>query len=577
LVDYEAMLRTDGPGFGGAPPLFASFSGAVDQGSLLADGAVFALDLDAPEHLRAALRLRYSDTATLFLPAHTLAALPVYGLPLAAGHRHALVITTAVKDAAGRPVGPSAGMLRALGLASAQSGDADAVRATAPFVSWAKSTGFDLRTVALASVFTVQDAAAPIAGLRRGVLGTAAPAVTDLSYLESTSSTHIFVGTLGVPSFQQGTPPYLSSGGRIVFDASGAAIPQHVDTVRYMLALPKGAPPAAGFPVVLYGHGTGGWYLQAACEGIADLLGARGLATLGVDQVEHGPRNPGCAEPATARGALCLPSGTSYETCVGTDYFNLLNPWAGRDNTRQGAADLFHLTRFAQVVAVPSSMHPEGFAAGLDAQRIAYLGHSQGGLTGAPFVAAEPQIRSAVLSGTGGTLAITLLQRKDPVDFKGLTELLLGISGRESLDEFHPVLALVGAAGGAADPLAYGPHFVGDPLGGQSRDVMLTEGMLDPFTVSDASEALGAAALFDIGGTAAHQSDGFTLLGLRVLPLPLHGNIAAPGGPRTGVLLQYPGFGHFAIFDSPVAKCRYLDFLQSSLTTGVAVVNPCGG
>ncbi len=578
LLAYEEMLREDGPGFAGAAPLTVSFSGAIDSSSVTA-ASVFVVDLDAAGLPRTPLVFRYADAAGLFLPAHSLSARPVYGVPLAPGHRHALVVTTAVKDAAGKAIGPSAGMLRALGLAGATAADAAAVTITAPLVAASKSLGLPLSTVALASVFSVQDAAAPIAGLRRGVQGAAAPTASDLSFFADTASTHLFVGHLALPSFQEGSPPYLQSGGRIHFDAAGTAIEQHVDNVRVMLALPKGPPPATGFPVVLYAHGTGGWYLQAACEGIADLLAARGIASLGVDQVEHGPRNPACAEPAPdPRFPLCLAqgqTGANYESCVGLDYFNLFNPWAGRDNTRQGAADLFQLTRFAKSVSVPASLHPEHVAAALDAGRIAFLGHSQGGLTGAPYVASEPDLRSAVLSGTGGTLGITLLQRVDPLDFKAAAELLLGIAHQESLDEFHPVVALIEAAGEAADPLSYGPHFVKDPIGGTSRDVMLTEGLLDPFTVPDASESLGAAALFDLGGVAAHQSDGFTARGLRVLPLPLQQNLAAPDAKRTGVLLQYPGFGHFAIFDSPVAKCRYLDFLESSLKTGIAVVNSC--
>jgi hypothetical protein len=44
--------------------------------------------------------------------------------------------------------------------------------------------------------------------------------------------------------------------------------------------------------------------------------------------------------------------------------------------------------------------------------------------------------------------------------------------------------------------------------------------LLDPYTSAQASEALGAAARFDIGGTAAHQNDAFAALGLRVDPLP---------------------------------------------------------
>jgi pimeloyl-ACP methyl ester carboxylesterase len=247
---------------------------------------------------------------------------------------------------------------------------------------------------------------------------------------------------------------------------------------------------------------------------------------------------------------------------VGTAYFNFVNPWAGRDNTRQGAADGFQLLRLVQ--ALKDAGQP------LDPSQIAFLGHSQGGLTGAPFVAAEPELKGAVLSGTGGTLQITVLVRKDPLDFKAVAELLLGIDGKESLEPFHPALVLIQTFGEPADPISTARHLAKEPLGGGSRPIMITEGLLDPYTSSEASEALGAAALFDIGGTAVHKSDAFLYRGLSVDALPHD----VPGG--SGLLLQYPDDGHFAIFDNAVARCRVMTFLDTALQ-GAARVDPCGG
>jgi pimeloyl-ACP methyl ester carboxylesterase len=260
-----------------------------------------------------------------------------------------------------------------------------------------------------------------------------------------------------------------------------------------------------------------------------------------MDQVLHGPRNHSCWPPTS-----------DYENCVGTAYFNFINPYAGRDNTRQGAADGFQLLRLAH--ALPA----------LDATRIVFLGHSQGGLTGAPFVAAEPELKAGAMSGTGGILAITVLVRKDPLDFKALAELLLGIDGKESLEPFHPALMVIQTFGEPADPISYGPLFA------TGKSVLLTEGLLDPYTSAQASEALGAASRFDIGGTAAHENDAFVSLGLHVDPLPHD----LPAG--SGLLLQFPDDGHFAMFDNPVARCRVEGFLQTALA-GDARVDACGG
>jgi len=53
----------------------------------------------------------------------------------------------------------------------------------------------------------------------------------------------------------------LRTGGGFVFDAQGAPIKQREFSPRFALAVPKQAQcpmPAAGYPIVMYAHGTGG-------------------------------------------------------------------------------------------------------------------------------------------------------------------------------------------------------------------------------------------------------------------------------------------------------------------------------
>jgi len=524
LSDYIIAMRGQ-PGFGQASALYASFDGPIDP-ALVTPDSVQVVDLQTAE--RVPLQTKWFSAATLFVPANTLALLPLFGTPLNAGHRYALVITEAVHARA------------APAMADALRGAGPAAEVTAPFRAFAAAhSGYD--KVVLASVFTVQDPTETLVKLRAAVRATPDPAPTGFS-CSAQGGYQLCSGEFPVPNFQSGLPPYLSSGGALVLDADGTPLVQRTESVRFAVTLPSGAGP---FPVVLYEHGTGGDYESFWREGLGPDMAARGVAMLSMDQVLHGPRNPSCWPPTSA-----------YENCVGTAYFNFINPYAGRDNTRQGAADGFQLLRLAH--ALPQ----------LDSAHIAFLGHSQGGLTGAPFVAAEPELKAAVMSGTGGILAITVLVRKDPLDFKSIAELLLGIQGREELEPFHPVLAVIQTFGEPADPISYGRHFAHDPLGGGARSVLLTEGLLDPYTSAQASEALGAAALFDIGGTAAHQNDAFLKLGLHVDPLP---HDVAPG---TGLLLQFPSDGHFAMFDNPVARCRVEGFLQSALF-GTARVDGC--
>jgi hypothetical protein len=550
LSDYVIAMRSGQPGFGLASALYVSFTAPVDPATLTPQ-TVLLIDLATGE--RVPLQLKYFDRATLFVPAATLAALPLFGAPLSAAHPYAFVLTNGVHDQRGEPIGADAAMTEAL------HGTGPAAAVTAPFVAFA-AAHVELQSAVLASVFTTQDAGAVLVKLRAAVHATPAPAATGLAYSPgaSTRPYHLFTGAFPVPNFQTGTPPYSASGGQLSLDAAGNPQVVRTESVRFAVTVPTGAAPAGGFPAVLYEHGTGGDFESFVGEGIGRDLAARGIATISMDQVLHGPRNPGCDYTNP---------GPAYESCVGTAYFNFLNPYAGRDNTRQGAADGFQLLRLAKGLQIPAAIHPEGEAVSLSPQ--AFLGHSQGGLTGAPFLAGEPELKAAVLSGTGGVLAITVLQRKDPLDFKAAVELVLAINGKESLEPFHPVLALVQTFAEPADPISYA-RLLASPPGGQ-RSVMLTEGLLDPYTAADASEALGAAARFDIGGVAAHENPAFVARGLKVQALPYS---VAPG---SGVLLQYPDQGHFAIFDSAVARCRWLGFLDAAAHGGAPRVDPCGG
>ena len=579
LLDaYLAALHDSVVGFGASSPLYVGFDGAIDPASLpqtpaasLAhDSSVQLIDLDQASGsagARTPLEVKYFDQPTLFVAAHTLAVRPVPGTPLFPGHKYALVVFGSVRDVAGKPVVADDLTRRALGRWESNSPASDkAIAITAPFLLWAHRTQFPVDSVSLVSVFTVQDTTGVMAKARAQVQLLVPPAATGLAALPDSAAAphlHAFAGRFPVSNFQQGDPPYLAKGGGFVYDGQGYPLPQRTESVRFALTLPRGRAPSGGFPIVLYAHGTGGSYLSCLQEGLADDLASRGVATLTMDQVLHGPRNPGCDENAAG-----------YGSCVGTAYFNFINLYAGRDNGRQGGIDLFQLVRLAHTLQIPSGLHPEGLTAPLDAGHLAFLGHSQGGLTGAPFLAAESELKGAALSGTGGVLAITILKRIDPINFKQLAEQLLGIFGKEELEPFHPVLALVQTFIEPADPINYARHFQQVPLNGSNMDLLLTEGLLDPYTVPETSEALGAAALLDIGGAAVHQGPAFALLGLRVLPLPLSGNVALPGGKRVGALLQFPDDGHFAIFDNRQARCNVMGFLTSSLA-GAATVSPC--
>ena len=84
----------------------------------------------------------------------------------------------------------------------------------------------------------------------------------------------------------------------------------------------------------------------------------------------------------------------------------------------------------------------------LDPTRIFWSGGSLGGIMGAMTVAVEPEIRAAALQVPGASF-IQLLATNSP-EFAPLglvVQSLLGVQGREAIDEFPPAVTLSAGAG----------------------------------------------------------------------------------------------------------------------------------
>ena len=58
--------------------------------------------------------------------------------------------------------------------------------------------------------------------------------------------------------------------------------------MRFALTVPPGTTPAAGWPICIYAHGTGGDYRSFIDDGTALRLAKQGIAVISTDQVLHG-------------------------------------------------------------------------------------------------------------------------------------------------------------------------------------------------------------------------------------------------------------------------------------------------
>lgn len=271
-------------------------------------------------------------------------------------------------------------------------------------------------------------------------------------------------------------------------------------SVPFLLVLPSGTAPAAGWPVVLFQHGLtdGRDYLLA----VADRLAQAGLASLAFDTVFHGARSvctrhaecgcaadsdclaeavgvpgrcdvtgaPGASPPRgptftcstrlreaepcllalplaerrCATGQLADSDGDGIPDASGAAFLAASNPFALRDNLRQHVIDAAALLRGLRL----------GAAAGLggavpvvlDPARVHYLGHSLGSILGVLVLATEPLSsgtgpQRAVLN-VGGAPVVRIFQDTPDVDFAGAVDALLAQRGVrrgsvEALRLFH--------------------------------------------------------------------------------------------------------------------------------------------
>lgn len=583
---YVNTIRERVHGFSVTAASFVRFDNPIDEDSLpqrahhslAEDASVYLVNVDddSPTYgERVPLRFQFQAEGGNFIGDNWLGVLPYPGFALEEQTTYALVVTDRLRATDGTPVARPEPFAAVIGTAA--SSDAEVTRARMiyqPLADWLDREGGDNRdNVVVASVFTTQDATSLMGDIRQVVWeDLPEPEVRDIVRFipeprESEEGEQPeepitwndlafrwYDGIYDAPCFQRGTPPYLrpDDGGDIVRDPdTERPVIQRMEPLRFSFSVPKGPQPENGWPVVLYAHGTGGSYHSFAFSGVAKQLAAQGLAMISIDQVSHEPR---------------IPTGSSPEIL----FFNFQNPLSARDNTLQGAADNFYLLRL-----VLGFEYSDPFLGGpknvrFDPERIYFFGHSQGGLTGPPFLSHEPLIDAAVLSGAGGLLYYSLILKTEPLDIAAL----VGTFIRDSpLDEYNPMLALLQTYLDRADPVVYGGSLVREPRAGVgAKHILQTEGFTDRYTPLASIEALATSIGGDLVEPVIRDIEGLSLRGRSILRAPVSGN--ADG--VTSVFLQYnevaESDGHFVVFDRRDAATQYANFLGTLARTGSATL-----
>lgn len=591
LNDYITHLADHVDGFGTVAPIYMTFTADLDPGSLPVDPPA-ATELSASMQLvdvtpsspeygrRFPLSWQLFELEGHYVGPHTLAVAPSPGFPLRERTTYALLLTSDVTNSSGEALVPPLLLEVLLGQVSAS--DAVGVDAAtayalapqfAPLVQRLQEDGINPSTIVAATVFTTQSITRELQAIYDKIQSDPAPTLKPDGWQERSAGKYwerrtfkytgpdsvpyyVMEGRYLAPNFQEGTLPYATSadGGGFQF-VNGEPVPTHTEELRFILTFPE-APPRDGdcYPIVEYAHGTTG----SAAGIIGSKAGrhaAQGLATIGLDQPLHGLRW----------------SGSSNASFTSLYSFNFLNPAAARTMFRQSAVDTFSLTRLLKAgLKVPVEVSPTGEEICFDTERLSFFGHSHGGLSGALAAAFESNIDNWVISGAGGTLSITLIERNDIVDVKALLSSVLNLAPDEELTELHPVVGLVQLLAEITDPINYSRYWASDTTLSSPANMLVTSGEFDEATPHRTAAALAVAAGMPQIAPIQVSAPSFAWADLAPLTAPVSNNSSqqttmgfmqwtlAPGEPQDFA-------SHFVIFYRPEAIHASMRFLESGV------------
>jgi hypothetical protein len=611
---YVAAAEEDVDGYSVAPTIYFHLTGPLPAprfpASASADAPVFLVDVDPTSPERGAffpLEHRHYPAALRFVPANTLAVKPVPGVILRPATLYAAVLR---RDAGGAPLGTSMDLEIAKWTSPRPDPDEERARSLhRETFDLLASRGVARDRVAAVALFRTQVPHAVTARMLEVVTHLPpehAPRLIDAAWADdraaqASGSRGYFTveGTYCTPNFQAGieSAPFLAeAGGKVTFDRSGAprvvAIPPgnryHSAAcgdrmlARFVLTFPLGPMPAAGFPLMISAHGTGGdaeTFLGA--DDFAGWAAAQGIAVVSTDQPLHGGRGrgarPGSREPITiAVAGIPIPiagSGGLGEVA----FYNPIHPAAARDNLRQAAVDGMVLARliggadFARARRADGSPllapAPGRIAPRFDRDRILVAGHSQGSQSTAVQGAIDPLVRGVILSGCGGDARLGILRRRDlPITTVFAT--LLGLDPGE-LDEFHPLMTLVQTLADPIDPQSYA-RLYWEPLPGRRpQNVLHYEGIEDTYTPPVTSEALARALRATPLAPIATPVAGLGEVG------GVLGDLLGRAAP-TRAFAQYRSTqhenGHFVLYHEPGAAELAMEFMRAVVGPGATAV-----
>ena len=337
--------------------------------------------------------------------------------------RYAFVVTDAVLDASGAPVTASSAFTACLASSDAY------CSALAQAVNGAN---FGAHKVVAASVFTTMSATAwlehardtlafippyvqlltpqiPISTLAGVTLheqtGTAPLQFSDLT-LPISSGLLAGIDRLVMGLYE--SPVFLGGDQTITPWPTNQQLPvMPTQPVYFNALLPATPKPAAGYPVVIFGHGFGDSRFGGPTA-VAPTLAKAGFAVIAISAVGHGfgPYSTVTFTDTEGNSKTFLSGGRGVDLngdgqIEAEEGCNIVTPvgLGLRDCFRQTVVDLLQLSRaIRQGIDFDGDGSPD-----LDGSRIYYGGESLGAMYGTMFTALDPGVRAAALNVGGGT------------------------------------------------------------------------------------------------------------------------------------------------------------------------------
>ncbi len=460
-------------GFSRATPLMTAFPHPLDPSSL-GDGITGALRVVVSEP--------GTDFGTLVPMRLTVTAAgedspAVEGYPrrpFDAASEHVAVVMDSLHTTDGSVIAPDSSARIALGLEAPVTPADEALRAYhAPTRAALTHARIDPNHVLRVWTFTTRsadDASSTLTHMRTAEIsavaaGSVSVTITSVQIPTSGTVAAIVLGTM------HGLPNFVGSNGTITRAADGtpmAAVGAPHDAL-FRVAIPRGT---GNYPVLMYGHGTGGDVTDSSFD---DVITAAGLAKVSMQF-----RGWTGADLPNTFGALThMLAGVDQSTSLLEQ--SLADGMASL--AAMGTTEAMGHSPIADAIAAPTLMDSTNPAAGRrpDATRVVWAGGSLGGTLGFVFSCAEPHIQAGVLNVpgaawthfvTGSTLFV-------------VARLALRVTYTDDLQMWLAVAESQGNWDGV-DGVAWFPH-------AGTRPFLLQESMGDPVLPNIGNEFAAAA------------------------------------------------------------------------------------